>query len=580
MTTPLINTQDQQSMKAAFSMLSFPHKYFANPTNISRLNETFGDQKAVLQLIQLLNKTQERLVNYMNFSSQDIEGYKRFKDSLTDNSKEYVNVRSEISEHAPKELAESDISDHIGKFDLYLGELLNDLQVKLKEGELNSEMVSEILDCAWVVQHFALLVSGTLTLESKEDGSLLFKQKDPEMLTPIWFGNALEFLSQKAATNNILNLAFATYKKDKAMSESVQKLYARVLTIIPQHWRLGLGSKTKELFHEMADVIMLLTNVIQRKELDENVKPLSKGEVKKMVHQRPEKKGILKTFDLIKEFQKKNKPEDRLFDIKQGGLVLGSVELTRGLVQQMEYFAFKKQGPDWHSKLEGEQTRFLLDDLIECEHLDVLEFELKPDKFDSSGFPDLRLDVDFFVRDKSNQNVYAVQLKHVQLGTEAGLRAWFKLLGNKKSKLNTGVLQLERLHEVVKGSSSAREYLIKNGLTEDEVLNLKPMLVHNIGTLDCISLHNGIRLYDSYTFKKILTGCWGTIEYFKDGVYESSHTEPEYRNSVDLSDPINVIKAYTGEARFSELRYFDSARHLTRAVLIDGTRISAEGVGV
>ncbi|MBE0365356.1 hypothetical protein PULV_a2137 [Pseudoalteromonas ulvae UL12] len=580
MSVPLINTQDQRAMKAAFSMLSFPHKYFANPANIPRLNKMFEGHKPAEQLIDLLNKSQLKLANYMDFSSKDVEGYKRIKDVISDQTTNYVNVQSEFQDDTPLTLTSIGIDNHVCNVNMNVAELINDQQILLNNGELDTELVSEILDIAWIVQHFALLTSGTLKLEVQQDGSFLFKQIEPELFTPIWFGDSLEFLSLKAATNAIASFAVATYQNDEPMTDSIQGLHARVLSIIPQHWRLGLGSRTLELFHEIADLVIFLVNVVQRKEIDKSEKPLSKGEVKRMIRQYPERKGLLRTYELIKEFQKKNKPEDRLFDIRNGGLVLGPLKLVRGLIQQMEYFALKKQGPDWHSLLEKEQTRFLLDDLIKCNHLDVLEFELKPDKFDSSDYPDLRLDVDFFIRDKSINIVYAVQLKHVTTDTEAGLKSWFKLIGQEDKKLNTGILQLERLDEVVNNSSSAREYLIENGLTKDEILNLKPIVVHNIGSLDCITLHNGICLYDLYTFKKVLSGCWGSIEFYQNGYYESSFTESNGQNSVDLSNPRNVIDVYLRETRFTELKHFDGARYITRSVTINGIKVSAEGIGV
>ena len=122
--------------------------------------------------------------------------------------------------------------------------------------------------------------------------------------------------------------------------------------------------------------------------------------------------------------------------------------------------------------------------------------------------------------------------------------------------------------------------MIENGLTKDEVLNLKPIVVHNIGSLDCITLHNGICLYDLYTFKKVLSGCWGSIEFYQNGYYESSFTEPNNRNSIDLSNPNNVIDVYTREARFTEIKHFDGAKYITRSVTINGIKISAEGIGV
>lgn len=578
MSKELINTQNPEAMKAALSMLSFPHKYFANPANLPHLLKLVEGKKPAEKLIDLLSESQSKLASFLDFSPNDTEGFRRISDVLSDGARAYVNVQSEIDSSLSPEMQADLQKSYIQTVNTNIAEHINGQKIKLVDGELDSDVVSSILDVAWVVQHFALLISGTLTLEICEDGSLMFKQREPDLLASIWFGSAMETMSQHAALHAITGFAKQTYENANLDKEETRKLHARVLSIIPQHWRLGLGDKTTELFHEIADLVIILINIIQRKEFDKLEKPLSKGEIKRMIRQFPERRGLLRTYELVKEFQKKNKSEDRLFEIKQGGLVLGPLQIIRGLIQQMEYFALKKQGPDWHSLLEEDQTRFLLDDLIEHDHLDVLEFELKPEKFDASPFAKLLLDVDFFIRDKSINTVYAVQLKHVTTGTDTGLKEWFKLIGQKKSKLKKGILQLERLSEVIKNSSSARDYLIKKGLTEKELFNLKPIVVHNVGNLDCVSLHNDICLYDLYTFKHVLSRNWGSLEFISDSHYESSFTSG--KTSIDLSNPQNVINAYIDQPSFSQIRHFDGAKYVTRSVVLDGVKISAVGIGI
>ena len=215
-----------------------------------------------------------------------------------------------------------------------------------------------------------------------------------------------------------------------------------------------------------------------------------------------------------------------------------------------------------------------------CNHLDVLRFEFKPEHFDASAFPDLRLDVDFFIRDKSINTVYAVQLKHVKYINEAGFLRWIKLVGIEDKKLNEGILQLERLKEVVHKSESARNYLKGKGLSKSEIMNLKPIIVHNEGALDCITMQGGICLYDLYTFKKALSGCRGTVERYDEVNYTSKAIKSKSIGGIDVSNPDNVISSYLGESHYYSFRFYDAAKYLTRSVFIDSFTYKAEGIGI
>lgn len=44
------------------------------------------------------------------------------------------------------------------------------------------------------------------------------------------------------------------------------------------------------------------------------------------------------------------------------------------------------------------------------------------------------------------------------------------------------------------------------------------------------------------------------------------------------SEPRNL--SYIKEARFSEIKYFDGAKYITRSVTLGGVKVSAEGVGI
>ncbi len=80
-------------------------------------------------------------------------------------------------------------------------------------------------------------------------------------------------------------------------------------------------------------------------------------------------------------------------------LVLGNIEIVRGLIQQVEHFAAIQFGDEWHGNLEEEQLEELFGSLKEHEHIDLLDFELKQEHIGLPNQNEIGLDIDFFIRD-------------------------------------------------------------------------------------------------------------------------------------------------------------------------------------
>ena len=579
MKLPLFDTKNQEAVMAALSMLKFRHKYFAKPENVARLKRIIQGNPSAHLLIDEMHKKQLENTRHMDFSKERTGNFKRFQNVIQISSVSNVDIETSFAASMPKELLSEDIQQMLDKINQNVAESLNGLKIKLESDAINVQRVKEILRVAWVVEHFALVLLGALSVEV-EGNSFVFKLMKSGHFNSLWFGSALESSSILAGSAAITKLAEATHKIDPNDEHDIRLLHARVLSLIPQHWRLGAAGQSTKLFHEIADLVILLMNVVQRNRLDNEEVPFTRREIEFMDDSIPQKHSLLSTYDYVLAFQQSCKSEDRVVEIKNDGLVLGPVETIRGLIQQIEYIALQKQGENWHGQLEDEQTDYLLDELEECSHLDVLRFEFKPEHFDDSEFPDLRLDVDFFIRDKSINTVYAVQLKHVKYINEAGFLRWIKLVGIEDKKLNSGILQLERLNEVVQKSQSARNYLKSKGLSESEIMNLKPIVVHNEGSLDCITMQSGICLYDLYTFKKALSGCRGTVERYDEVHYTSKAIKSKSIGGIDVSNPDNVISSYLGERHYYSFRFYDAAKHLTRSVFIDSFTYKAEGIGI
>lgn len=580
---PLFDTRKSQEVTAAKTLLKYPFKYFLSDKNVDRMKTLFPDNNVLLELVDLLHSKHIEFQSVIDSADENPSSYKVFRNVIDDNLLNHINISSSLINTAPAQLKKIDNPAIYDEMNYNISENLNGHRIHKKTYESNPEIVSDILNCSWISEHIALVMLGIVNVKKNNHDEFEFYSKNKKQLRNVWFGSAFEKSSINAGIQSIHKLSELSFSPDLHNSVDkieFQNLHMRVLSLIAQHWRLGGDGIIKDIFNEIADLIFFLVNVTNHCVIDKTYKPYKKSHVKKYVKSNPKRKGMLKTYDLVMQFQSSNLSEDRLFEISKGGLILGPTNQIRGLIQQAEFFAAKILGPNWHSTLEEQQKKYLFEHLKPHSHLQVLDFEFKPEHYGENNKSTERLDIDFFVRDTSTSSLYAVQLKHVTSIKPAGLSFWLTMLAEKNSKLNKGILQLENLKFILNKYPKAMDYLIAKGLSESDIKNLVPILVHNIGSLDFMQLQENIMVYDLHTFRKVLTGRSATEEVYNTHSYSFTETLDERGGSLSLIEPEKIIDEYLNDKRFKHFKIFDGPLHIKREVLINDLRVSAIGIGL
>jgi hypothetical protein len=514
---------------------------------------------------------------YIDFSSGKLkEEYIEISNVIQFQSLDYIKINSTFIEGNSLDMKELTNSFIVQGVNSRISEEINGLKIQADILLESPECVSDLLNFAWLVDHLVMVLLNIVTIKSVSENCFEFMIINDKIMQVrnLWFGQALEFMSLKAATASVtkLSMQLSINMEGKLDNDSVEHLYSRVLSLVPQHWRMPLEGPVLQLLDKIKQLFLILTTVYARCELDKIEKPFSKKDARKL--------NVLKSFELIKDFQKRQNSSDRLFDFKKGGLITGNVEMMRGTIQQMENIADRIIGPEWHNVYEKFQKNYLLEHLGSVNWLEVLDFELKPEHcLDGEQAPE-RLDIDFFVRDLRNKNIYAVQLKHVQSMTHSGLAHIINYLAIKDTKLNKGVLQLQNLHVIINKYPMASEYLKSQGILKEEISNLVPVLVHNVGVLDCLNLHNDILVYDLHTFRKALTGFTSTIEKYDNGIYEFNETQAKTASKGNLKHTDSVIDEYLMDGNFGEISHFDILKSVAREVTVGDKSFKALGIGI
>ena len=578
MNTSLIDIRRHRATQAAKSMLNYPLKYFANTKNIARLESILEGDKDALKIVSVLRRQQTGFSSYLSFSQTHTDEYKFINNVLEHKTEQYVNIESKLCPNAPFELRELGVTNIVSRINLNLAESLNGVGIKEDLAD-NNIFIAELLNSAWLVDHFAMYLVGAVDLVMDVSGNFIFKPKHENQFIPLWFGNALEQSSLEAGNYAIAKLAESS-KVPKANDPSLQMLHARVLSLVEQHWKLKSSTVFEEVFHQKADLIMLLLGAYQNHLFQDSLTAITRQNIETLVQHSPNHRGLLNTYDTVKAFQQALPSEDRLFDIKNNGLVLGNTEIVRGLVQQVEHFAAIQFGDEWHGNLEKEQLAKLFGSLKEHEHIDLLNFELKQEHIGLPNQNGIGLDIDFFIRDNRTKRVYAVQLKHIESSSKANLALWLDILGGAKAKLGKGVAQLENLGALCKTDQKIRDRLIQHGILESEIPHIVPILVHNCGSMDMIKLHSNIWLYDIPTFVRALTGRTAILDVYDGENYRAEGSSKLDASGLKLDEPLEIVHAYLQDERFQKLRHFDAARHVSRSARIEGTTFSAIGIAV
>lgn len=581
--TPFINIKDVTRLKTIKSLLKFRFKYLLKEENHSLITKYLDGNSGGKILLSTLLEQQKFFSEHISFSNIDDSEYIEITNAIEFDTQKYINIYSKLKKGAPSILTKEILLEKNEELNSLVAEDLNGLKISrlLNENQKHS-LLEKLSACAWLTELLALVLLDLAVVEKSIKGVIRFKLKSKnkhKQLRRIWFGNTLEKISIDAANFAYFSLARQlSNNRDYVIKSSTElnDLYVRALEVIPNKWRVHSVGAAQNLLPYIEDLTLITCHVIARKFVDKTNKPFSTKDART--------NNVKATYELIKEYQKSIASEDRLFEPKKDGLVYGAVELVRGLIQQMEFIAEKIIGKNWHLSFERSQKLYLEEYFQNYPHLEVLPFEMNQNDFDSFNYEESErsFDVDLFVRDRVNNKVYAIQLKHMKSMFEAGIRQWLAYLGDYNKKLNKGVRQLSNLKHILATSQKARDYLVNNGICEWEINSLIPVLVHNIGYVDFMCTNDGVLIYDLHSFRKGLTGISASQERYdkETGTYEQDGFQRAIKKGVGIDRPDSIIEEYINEPNFKNLKYFDTGIYVKRYLKVNDIAFESIGLGI
>lgn len=563
------------------SMLNYPIEFFSHPRNRHAILSICSGNEIAIKVVEALISEVEQVCPFIDFVGGVRDGKTHLSSALNILNLAQSSIRSLI--FTGIEIDGNLINKFHDEVEVNNAESLNGISI-LNVDEIGKKIiVSKLLDIVWLVNHLGLYFLGAIQLQSNNEESFFFSVIHPQLFNNLWFASALEKKSITASTIAIKQYAELTLKPEliKENIESFQLLQAKVLSIFAQHWRLGADELISSIFHEIADLVLILTKVVQNCLLKVEGEAVCRTYYQRLAEHIPERKDILKTFDMIVEHQLSLAVENRLFNLVNGELKLGDVETIRGMLSQAQFFAVRRFGVHWNENVEDQQKEYLVGYLKKFPHLEVLSFVFNTKSVDMTIDPKFeKLDVDLFVRDKSEGVVYAVQLKHVSALNSSGISFWVNMLLHHDRKLNKGVMQLQNLKNELVVNHVAFQYLVDKGLTSDEIKNLIPVIVHNIGSIDMIPLQEGIWVYDLHTFRKVLTDQSALTDKYETHSYASYQTSKSHYKSLRLDQPQSIIERYINDPDFSDLKFYDFAKNIKREVVMSHLKFTALGIGL
>ncbi len=156
--------------------------------------------------------------------------------------------------------------------------------------------------------------------------------------------------------------------------------------------------------------------------------------------------------------------------------------------------------------------------------------------------------------------------------------------GRSDKKLRGGVNQLVNLPKLIESDETTKSYL-RNllGVNNDELQNIAPVIVQNIGSLDFWRVNAGVLIYDINTFCNVLNGHEYTFME-KEGSSLSRGGAAQYNEASvsPLSNPKDVIDAYisANDNLSWDLKNYKYAADICRELHLDGYKFRAIGLGV
>lgn len=547
-------------------LIEWPFSYCKNQKNVDKfLAPHYAKNTGLEQMIRILGRMQ---CDEMEFPSA--QNYWEFskKVTLTEGSTPVVLTQGAGSAGVtPKQLShELDVS-LFESVAFALHKVKGMDAVQCTEGAFK-----KLTNMMWISQHVALCILGVVRIENDID-SIKIVPSDDEVkrnLRRTWFGVAFDKYSRLSDETQLRSI------------NQTGKVTFGTLLFFTKQWRLGLpvdsedqpcGAVSDLLKSALLPSVKIILGVLHR---TQHRRTFTRGDARKL--------GCVHEFDVLHSRAKSQPFIDRIFDLRLDGVRLGEIQLTLGLVDAAEHLARIKHGDTWHNRFGDEQVKYIAKRLKGVSGLRVIEKELRQEE---TSF-ETPVDVDLFIIDENIGRVYAIQSKHLEKSFRSGLLDWVSRFRNSREddakQLGKAVRQLENLSKLCAEDRKTRDYLTSViGIPENLIDAIRPVVLHNIGSIDFWKTETGVAIYDLHTFCNVLHGGEASIlkigREFVDPL--GSVTTLENR-PLDLAEPDAVLSAYLSDSNsvWAPIQNFAVAELVTRAIHVEESHIFAVGVGV
>lgn len=554
--TPFIDTRDEARLNFALNLLNYPDQFCLKPSNQVHLAELLPATEPVRLLVGTLKAAQAALARFLPLpqSAWDRRG------SLPPACVPITTCERAGVPGLVEAMAES--------LDRCLLESAVSRMADDNLGPLNMEGLTLALQCVWLSEHLALVALGIAAVERGSDGELIVTPASSDSrshLRRLWFATAFEAMSLRKAQ---ASLETYTMVCTKQLAGDPAFAFADALSIIPQHWRLpaNVGPVADLLLGTLRPLVWLAGAVMHAAN-SLGGRPLRRENL-------PANPDIRKVYDDVVRLQSRMPRIDRLFDVRDGGLILGQRRVASGLLLLAEEFAKERLGAHWHYKsLSNVQKGYLIGRLQRLEAVDVIDVEVgQGDTTD-----DVHVDVDLFVRDRRHHILFAVQLKHFEFSQKSGIRGWLERL--RPGRMSYGLAQLQAIRDLASNDPKVRAKLINHGISRAELTRVVPVVLHNVGVLDFLQFQGEVLVYDQQTFVNVLDGRSAGGVGAANGV-AVHQTMGGASFGCRLDEPESVIDAYVADPQFKALAHFDAAADTCRQFAVLGTVVKSCGLGI
>lgn len=576
MNTPFFDTQNFRPLRLACNLVTFAHQFFTRPANRELAARLTNNDDGIMSLVSALQVAQEALAPHLPLTG--VAEIWRARESYLGRVGIQTSFAQDGTDSPPLQIEHA--------LDLQLLEAVLS-EFPTAPGDVPApEAIHLACECVWLSEVVALAVIGVATVRRNPDGGWVVQPASDAQrahLRRLWFASAFETASLAAATAAIFTLAAIAF--DPSKRHLLREAEITALTVFPQHWRLPPNS---------GPLPQLLFGLIDS--VDSPDLPIRRGSLKAllimMVHgviasevksvpafgpQHAEAKGITDVYQFVRGVQETLPVVDRLFNVEPNGLVLGTRQLAPAAIEMAEKLADRELGPNWHGDVTSDaQKAYVLGRLSKCEHVEILDFEL----LKHHTTHDVDLDVDFFLRDTAHNQIYGVQLKHLQRKTRAGLMAWLSLFRERTADLGNLVRQLENLSELGRSDDKCRSFLTARGLSLAECDRIIPVGLHNVGFVDFCEVQNGVLLYDMHTFVNVMKAEGGVAVGMANGRVVHDEVRLAAGPRPSLHEPDAVIASRLSDPSMQHLAAFDVMGQMCRKGCVGGATVATYGLGI